>query len=243
MIHSTKGLVLRCIAYGETSVIVQVLTELFGMQSYLVNGVRTSKKSAIKGQFFQPSAILDLEVYHHELKQLQRIKEVRWHYLYQHILFNVPKNAVALFMTELLQKALRQPEHNPDLYNFTEDAFIQLDKADMKTTAGYPLFFALRLASFLGFGIRDEFTPKRHLLDLREGEFTDVIPPHPNYLNEQLSATVSHLLKVMHPNELPQLQLSLAIRRELLEQILQFYALHIQDFGSMKTVPVLQQIL
>ncbi|HET6995795.1 MAG TPA: recombination protein O N-terminal domain-containing protein, partial [Chitinophagaceae bacterium] len=74
-IHKTKGIVLRVVKYGETSVIVSIFTELFGLQSYLVNGVRTSsKKGAGKAVLFQPSAILELVVYHNELKQLQRLK-------------------------------------------------------------------------------------------------------------------------------------------------------------------------
>ena len=79
MVHNTKGIVLRVVKYGETSVIVTIYTELFGIQSYIVNGVRTtSKKGASKASLFQPAAILDLIVYHNELKNLQRIKESRW---------------------------------------------------------------------------------------------------------------------------------------------------------------------
>ena len=48
MLHSTKGIVLRTIKYGDTSIVVAIYTELFGVQSYLVNGVRTEKKSAGK---------------------------------------------------------------------------------------------------------------------------------------------------------------------------------------------------
>ena len=102
-LHKTKGIVLRTVKYGETSLIVTMFTELFGLQSYLVNGVRTStKKGSGKANLFQPTAILDLVVYHNELKHLNRIKEFRWHFLYQHIFSDVPKNAVALFMIELL---------------------------------------------------------------------------------------------------------------------------------------------
>ena len=42
MISKTKGIVLRTVKYGETSVVVTIFTELFGLQSYLVNGVRAS---------------------------------------------------------------------------------------------------------------------------------------------------------------------------------------------------------
>ncbi|HET9744500.1 MAG TPA: recombination protein O N-terminal domain-containing protein, partial [Chitinophagaceae bacterium] len=84
--HKTKGIVLRTVKYGETSLIVTTFTELFGLQSYIISGVRTSTiKGSGKANLFQPTAILDLVVYHNELKHLNRIKEFRWHHLYQHI--------------------------------------------------------------------------------------------------------------------------------------------------------------
>jgi DNA repair protein RecO (recombination protein O) len=142
MIHKTKGIVLRSVKYGETSLIVSVYTELFGLQSYIVNGIRaSSKKGVTKSNLFQPAAILDLIVYHNELKNLQRIKEFRWSYLYHHVFFDVIKNSVALFMVELLQKCLKQPEANSDLFSFAEDAFIKLDECSELVLANYPLFF------------------------------------------------------------------------------------------------------
>ena len=122
MIHSTKGIVLRTIKYGETSVIASVFTELFGIQSYLVNGVRTSGKSS-KAHFFQPSSILDMEVYHNDLKNLQRIKDLKWSFIYKTILSDVIKNSIALYMVELLQKTLKQPEPNADLFFFLRRCF------------------------------------------------------------------------------------------------------------------------
>jgi DNA repair protein RecO (recombination protein O) len=50
MTHKTKGIVLRNIKYGETSLVVNIFTELFGIQTYLVNGVRSSKKSSAKAK-------------------------------------------------------------------------------------------------------------------------------------------------------------------------------------------------
>src|SRR6266550_7603760 len=137
-LHKTKGIVLRTVKYGETSVIVSVFTELFGIQSYLVNGVRTStKKGSGKGNLFQPAAILDMIVYHNDLKQLQRVKEFKWDYLYQHIFSDIGKNAVALFMIELLTKCLKQPEANEELFHFAEDAFLHLDKSNAAVSANF----------------------------------------------------------------------------------------------------------
>ncbi|MBX3254412.1 MAG: DNA repair protein RecO [Chitinophagaceae bacterium] len=243
MVHATRGIVLRTVIYGETSVIASVYTELYGLQSYLVNGVRSSKKTNTKGNLFQPASIIDIEVYHNELKNLQRIKEARWHYIYQQVLFDVHKNAVILFMTELLQKVIRQPEHNPNLYSFIEDAYIELDKAEKKIVLNYPLFFLLHLTSFLGFNLQDNYSSEKQVLDLKEGNFVKEHPIHPYYIEPVKGSLVSQLLKVMHPNELQHITLNNTLRRQLTESLLLFYALHIQDFGTMKSLPVLQEVL
>jgi len=243
-LHKTKGIVLRSVKYGETSLVVTMFTELFGLQSYLVNGVRiSSKKGSGKGNLFQPTAILDLVVYHNELKHLNRIKEFKWSFLYQHIFSDVPKNAVALFMIELLTKCLKQPEPNPELFEFCEDAFIHLDESAGPVMANFPLFFALHLPVFFGFRISDEYSDTTSIVDLQEGMFVSERPNHFHFLEDKQAEVTSELLKMMQPEELEQLKLNHDFRRQLLFAYETYYALHIQDFGTMKTLPVLREVL
>ena len=243
-LHKTKGIVLRAVKYGETSLIVTIFTELFGLQSYLVNGVRTSsKKGSGKANLFQPTAILDLVVYHNELKHLNRIKEFKWSYLYKNIFSDVPKNAVSLFMIELLTKCLKQPEANTELFEFCEDAFIHLDESTGSVMSNFPLFFALHLPVFFGFRISDEYSNKNSIVDLQEGMFVPERPDHFHFLEGKQAEITSELLKMMQPEELEQLKLNHDFRRQLLFAYETYYALHIQDFGTMKTLPVLREVL
>lgn len=235
---------LKVVRYGETSIIAGIYTELFGMQSYMVNGVRTSsKKGSGRANLFQPGAILDLIVYHNELKNLQRIKEFKWGFVYEHIFFNVFRNAVALFMIELLQRSLKQPEPNPALFSFIEDAFLHLDQSGDSVAANFPLYFALHLSSFYGFRVSDQYSAERSVLDLEAGEFVHERPQHRNILENEYSELTSQLLRVMQPSELAQIRLNQETRRILLHAYESFYALHIQDFGMMKTLPVLEAVL
>jgi DNA repair protein RecO (recombination protein O) len=244
MVHKTKGIVLRAVKYGETSLVVSIFTGLFGLQSYLVNGVRgRSSGGGSRAGFFQPAAILDLVVYHQDLKNLQRIKEYQWAYLYRNIFFDVTSHAVALFMVELLQKCLKQPESNPELFQFTEDALTRLDEAEGAVLAGFPLYFALHLANFFGLRLSGNYSLQKQFLDLQEGVFTADKPAHPHFLEAPYSLLCSDLLKVMQPGELPEVPLNREKRRVLLQAVLDFYALHIPGFGVMKTVPVLKTIL
>src|SRR5215207_5654991 len=244
MLHKTKGIVLRSVKFGETSLVETMFTETLGVQSYLVNGVRTAtKKGTAKANLFQPSAILDLVAYHNDFKNLQRLKEFRWGYLYRHILSDIRKNAVALFMIELLTKCLKQPEAHAELFYFTEDALHHLDEANDTVTANFPLFYALHLAVFYGFRVRDEYSATTHYMDLQEGSFTEVQPKHPHYLQDREAAAVSHILKIMQPAELEQLTLNQDTRRRITHAIEEYYTLHIPDFGSMRTLPVLREVM
>jgi len=243
MIYRTKGIVLRTIKYGETSVVVNIFTELFGIQSYLVNGIRTSSKTSSKASLFQPASILEMEVYHNELKNLQRIKEFKWNYLYKNILSDITKNSVAVYMIELLQKCLKQPENNTALFEFCEESLMQLDIAEESVTANFPLYFSLQLVHFFGFSIRDNYSKEKSILDLQEGTFTHIVPQHSYFLDGDYSHTISKLLKVHNADELSKIKLNKDSRREMLLAIQTFYALHIQEFGVMKTLPVLHEIL
>ena len=244
MIFKTKGIVLRTVKYGETSLVVSIYTELFGLQSYIVNGVRTfTKKGPGKANLFQPAAILDLVIYHNELKNLQRLKEFKWNYLYQHILTDVRKNTVAQFMVELLQKTIKQPESNAQLFDFIENSFLALDGAKDGVMANFALFFALHLTRFFGFSLSDKFSAFNNILDLQEGSFVHERPLHPYFLEGQFSFITSQLLQVRQPLELDQIKLNHEFRRSLLLAYQGFYALHVEDFGTMKTLPILQTLL
>ncbi len=242
MTHKTKGIVLRNIPYGETSLVVTIFTELFGLQTYMVNGVRTTRKSSAKANHFQPGAILFLVVYHNDQQSMQRIKEFTWDFLYQHVLSDVIKNSIALYMVELLHKCLKQPEPNAPLFYFFEDMLLQLDSAEKTVAANYSLFFSLQLPYFFGFRMNDDDVGEQNILDLEEGNFVMTQPDHPHFMEGEHAQITAQLLKVMQPQELDQFKLNHDTRRKLLLHYQDYYALHIPDFGVMKTLTVLQEV-
>lgn len=244
MVYNTHGIVLRAVKYGETSLIVTVFTEKFGKQSYIVNGVRSSKKGSNKSSFYQPGALLDLEVYHNDIKSIHRIKEVNWQVLYQHIFSDVIRNSVAIFMVEVLQRIIRQPESNPDLFYFCVEAFENLDKANNTVVSNIPLFFALQLPYFFGFRMQPAPASKQALyLNLTEGTFSLEEHKLPNYLTQEDSAVTAELLKVLHINDLEHFKLNSATRNRLLNHYMHYYSIHVQEFGNLKSLPILQQLL
>lgn len=247
MTHKTKGLVLRAVKYGETSLIVTAFTELFGLQTYLVNGARTAKKSGVKAMLLQPASLLDMEVYHQEQKNMHRIKECSWSYLYKNIFTDVLKNSIALYMVELLTKCLKQPEENAELYYFCEDSLQQLDEAPPAVVANFALFYTLQLSHFFGFRIQEpspaDLRAANLFLDLMEGNFIPGPPSHPHYLAGEDAMITAQLLQTRQPAELSELKLHHQKRRQLIASYLDYYSLHLQDFGTLKSLAVMQTVL
>jgi len=75
------------------------------------------------------------------------------------------------------------------------------------------------------------------------GTFTAVPPVHALCTSARVASIIAHLLKIMQPVELPEMILNKLERRETLEALIQFYSLHIHDFGAMRSLAVLQEVL
>ena len=220
--------------------VVSVFTEKFGIQSYIVNGIRTAGKNN-KSQYFQPSALLDLQVYHNELKSLQRIKEVKWSILLTNIFSDIFKNAVAIYAVELLTKCLKQPEVNEDLFRFCTDFFQELNDGKPSIAANMPLYFAIHFSAFLGLKIQDNFSAINPYFDYKEGNFTN---RNDNYIltDKETSLHLAELLKTLQPHDLQDIKLSQHRRILLLNEFEKYYAWHVPDFGKMKSLAVLKQL-
>jgi len=243
MLHNTKGIVLRVTKYGDTSIILTAYTELFGLQQYIVKGVRvTSKKGANKGVFYQPAAILQMEVYHSPMKQLQMIKDVNWDFVYQNIYSDVLRNAVATYIVEVLQQTM-QPEPHPELFYLIEDTFKQLDKGGPHLVGNLPIYFLIHLSQTMGFGLQGKYSISTPVLDVREGQFVTSTPMHPYFLEGAEAQTASTFLQVQFYNDLDNIVLNGLQRKKILELFQLSLSWHYKKFSEIKSLPILQEVL
>ncbi len=242
MLYKTEGIVLHSVRYGETSVVVRIFTELFGTQSYLVNGVRTSRAKSAKANLLQPAHILEMVVYHREHKNLQRISEVKPAFLYSGLYANMVKNAIALYVTELLQKVLTEPEPHPELFSFTRKVLQWMDQHRSPELSLLPLYFTLNVGALLGFKIYGRFSDFCPYLDLQEGQFVEKAPDT-FFLGPTEAQQTYRLMQVSELEELGRLRISGEDRDRLLAAYLAFLQLHLSGFRGLRSPAILKEIL
>jgi DNA repair protein RecO (recombination protein O) len=240
MIHTTSGIILHTIKYSETSLIVKMYTRSFGLQSYMVSGVR-SKKSKNKATLFQPLALVSMEVSHSNKGSLQRISEINILHPYTEIPFDIVKSSIVIFLNEILYKALREEHSDEDLFDFIKNSLLMLDlKHD--NCSNFHVFFMIQLSRFLGFYPQGKCSAETPIFDLMEGKFIDRLPNHFHYLSKQNSTVLYDFISANYET-MQNLKIDSATRKELLKAMIVFYQLHITSFKEIKSQEILEEVL
>ena len=218
----TRGIVLNFIKYKETSIICRIFTQNLGLQSYIIRGSR-SKKSKIA--LYQPLTILDLEVTHKSNRSLHHITEASIFQPYFSIPFEIKKTVIALFLSEILTKAIREEGQNSELYDFLENSLIAFDQIE-ENYSNFHIQFILKLTTYLGIGVET-------------GEiFFKQLDKHELHNNQQ-KGNVNRLITENYATFIP---LNRQSRKLIIQQVLYFYQLHIDNFGHVKSLAVLKNI-
>lgn len=234
-LHNTDGIMLHLSPYGDSSVIAKIYTEKFGIQTYLVNGVRSSK-SKNKRVFFQPLSLLQLVVYHRPDKGLQRISNLAFANRFISIPFNITKSTQSIFMAELLYRTIREEEANPALFRFLFDNIVQLDKS-LSANPDFHLLFMIKLSAFLGFRPTDNY--EEHLcFDMKEGCFNTKNSSHLYVIDESTSLLLHQCLNSSSKEP----QLNHKQRTDLLNILLQYYQLHLPDGFRLQSMDILTEL-
>ncbi|MEH6513067.1 DNA repair protein RecO [Maribacter arcticus] len=234
---TTRAIVFSAIKYGDTSLIVKAFTASDGIKSYLLRGVLTSKKGKLKTAYFQPLTQLEIVANHRNKGTLETLREAKVYYHYQSLYSDMAKNAMTLFLAELLVNSIREEERNEELFEFIEASLQWLDIH--KDVANFHLFFMLSITKFLGF-YPDVYQIDKPYFDLLEGEFVSV-----ESLNPMLRGENIYYFKTLlgiNFDAIHNVKMKKTNRQELLKSLILYFELHLQGFRKPKSLAVLNEV-
>lgn len=233
MIIKTRAIVINSIKYQDKSLIVKCLTLSDGIKSYFIrDAFSNSKKSNKKTAYFQPLSILEVEAKHNNKSALNHFSSIK-PVVYQSITSDIIKSSLVIFLSEILNAALKEEGRNEDLYLFLETALLWLDEHDKITN--FHLITLLELTKFLGFYPR---LSNDLFFELTEGVFSDFQTK--TSLNQEDSELVKSLLNLrLHSLENP---FNNSQRRRLLEILIDFYSYHIDNFKKPNSLEIFREV-
>lgn len=232
MNDKVEGIVLQSIRYGDTSIVVKVLTRNYGLRSYMVKGA-FNHNSKNRAALFQNLHLINyVEVGRLNKGSLGYLKDVQLSIVYHSLPFVMNKSAILMYISELLSKTITEQEQNETLYDFIVRSLQWLDLVE-QGYANFPLYFTLELTRHLGFYPKANYETN-YCFDMMEGSFAHDYPLHPYYLGGETASLLATMLNI-GIDEACRIPLRVSQRRELLDGLILFMRLHapvMKDFHS-----------
>ena len=233
MLQTTKAVVLRLIKYGDRSVVLNAYTEQFGARSYLLRPPAKGKPIALG-----PLERVELVVAEDPRRELHHVREFRVEKPYLKVPGQPPRALLLLFLQEILSRTLKEEAGDPELFSFVQELLEELDSTE--DLPHFPLLVMVRMARQFGFlpglpGTGED------CFDLREGNYFSGKCVHGEFLGKAETDALALLLKAeasRNPVQLPSSQ-----RIALLENLLDYFRLHLPGFGQLKSPAVLHAVL
>lgn len=240
MLRKTRGIVLHVTNYSETSIVAKIYTEEFGMQSYLVNGVR-KQKAKFNNNIFQPLSLVDLVAYQKEGQGLKRISEISCNPQFAAIPYDIVKSSVAIFLNEVVYRCIREEEANAPMFDFLHNGICSLDVTETDCSA-FHLYFLVQFSRFIGFFPNESAYADNCIFNLQEGCFQNKIPEHPCFL-DQLLTKYFYLLMNSGFENYHLTDISHAHKIELLNALVMYFELHHTQGTQLKSHHVLHEVM
>lgn len=237
MLAKSLAIVIGSVKYGDSSVILKCYSRNFGLVSFIAGGVR-GKKGGMKSAMMLPLNQGEVVFYEKGKSNLRRLKEFSSPKVYTEMYFHPVKNCLVMFLAEVLSHVLKEEEPEPNLFDFLSDSLFQLD-SQQSDLANFHLSFLYNLSRFLGFQAENS---NANYFDLQNGVYLDQEPLHPYYLKGNSLENWKALSTNARTGD-SLIGISSAERMELLKALISYYRLHINDFGELKSLEVLQTIL
>ncbi len=234
---TTKAIVLSSLKYGDTSLIVRAFTASDGLKSYLIKGVLATKKGKLKPAYFQPLTQLEIVAAHRNKGTLESIREAKLDIPYQTLHTDIAKNAMTLFLAEMIGNSIHEEERNIGLFNFLTASLQWLDSHH--ESVNFHIYFLVAFTKYLGF-YPDLKNMDASYFDLREGKFTNTPSLNPVIAGENLSFFKTFL--GIDFDAISIVKMKKKNRQDLLKSLVQYFELHLQGFRKPKSLAILNEV-
>lgn len=150
MIEKTTGIVLKIFPFKESSSIVEIYTEKWGLKSFIIKGGR-KKNAQVKSVIFQPLQVVSIATYVNKRNTLSLIKEAYLNENLDNIYCEMVKTSLAFFLTEVIKLSLQEEAPDEHLFRFLYDSVLKLNDSDKVALKDFHLYFLYYFAKILGF--------------------------------------------------------------------------------------------
>ena len=236
---SLQIIVLHTIKHKENGVVVQCYTDRGGRESLFLKYSNKSKGKINLSQL-HPLAILNVELSVLRLGSMHSIKEATPIIRLASIRGDVYKSSIALFISELILRSVREIEENAQLYSFLSNAILTLE--NLKTgIANFHPWFLVNFCRHLGYSPKIEHIPDGEVFDIVSAEYIKKPDIETICFNETDSLLLYRFIKA-NAHELDQIKIDGNKRYQFIGQMIRYLSFHLGAELKIESLDVLHEV-
>lgn len=239
MQESVNGIVLNVLKYSDKNSIAHVYTDRLGRRSVLVPQGAT-RGARMRNAAFMPLSIVEMQLRQMPRQEIATASDVQRLVPMTSIYTDPAKNAVAMFLSELLTRSIQESEQNQPMFDFLRASIEFLD-ATTDSVANFHLCFLVHFGAFLGIQPDVETYHKGAVFDSLEGVFTSGAMSGGEVIAGDKAEVVRQLLRITFANQ-HKYKFNRLQRGEILDGMLRYYALHNIPVRNMRSPEILKML-
>lgn len=239
MNESLRGIVLHTVKYNEKNAVVRVYTDAHGIMSFLLPQ-SAGKVARMRRALFRELSLLEITTAITPNRDIFRIIDARVSEPLPMLYTNPVKNAIALFLTELLSRVIVEQEPNAPLFSYIWSAIKLLDALD-DGIANFHICFLWNLGVFLGIEPDASTYSKGYAFDMVNGVFIHGLPAHSHFVTGDEAEEVYRLSRMTFEN-MHHYRFSRAQRNRVLDLSLEYLSIHNSSLGNLRSPEILRAL-
>ncbi|MBR5101503.1 MAG: DNA repair protein RecO [Muribaculaceae bacterium] len=234
-----RGVVLNVLKYNDKHNISHIYTREMGMMPFVVRQ-GTTAAAAVRRALMMPLSVIEFEASVVPSRELSTLHDVRRAVPLASIYADPVKNAVAMFISELLSHTIQEREPNEGLYRYIESA-VQLLEASTRGTANFHICFLYHLGSFIGIQPDVGSYREGYWFNMNDGVFMPYSAVGARFLPPE-QAQVIKLLSRMTFENMHLFRFNREQRNIMLDTIIAYYRIHNSTIGTLRSPEILKQL-
>lgn len=237
-LRKEKGIVVRTFKYGESSLILDILTETHGLKSFIIQGVRKNK-SRTSPSAVQLMASVDIDFYHKEDTELFQLKEIKNNEIWIDLYGDMRKLSMGMYMAELTKKVVNKYENHQDVYDLLLRTLHVIENGD--DVWSVHIWYTVQLKLLTGFSLPENHMDDDHYYDIRSSLITRARPAHGSYFDTEMMNMLKKL-ELASIEDIAHIHISKSLKNALLNNLIDYFKVHIHNFTSIQSLEVLKTV-
>ena len=237
MLTKSRIIVLHTIKHSDSGVVVQCYSDTKGRTACYFYPKSKQSKSSVTF----PLNILDVVLHSKRGGEgtMPLIKEADTVFPLTDIQTDIRKNAIALYMCELILRSVRESEPDPGLFAFLTNSVLILNEIK-EGCENFHLHFTVNLCKLLGYMPQDNYSAERKHFNFTQAQFVEKYNEAFCFAPDE--SLLLHTILSTPLKDIPTVKCSGELRNRFLTKVLEYFSFHSALKTELKSLGVLREL-